>query len=198
MKDHAERVGSCGRSRHVFLLTLLTLLSTFGLQCGANRPPTLIRNIDLSVVNENTPIDSQIFQLVALDPEGSPVTYALNGTNVFRVDRRTGVVYVAAPIDREQLGENIQFTIVIEDQVGNGMANNVVRIPVTVYVIDENDNPPQFQVNIAPSTFTLLHVWSRDTCKGSLGCSTSLSIIVAFGRKAIDKKSSSELRLDGI
>lgn len=141
-------------SGHVFdrfrlvKLSLLLLLSICIRQCDANRPPTLIRNIDLSVVNENTPIDSQVFQLVALDPEGSPVTYALNGTNVFRVDRKSGVVSVASTIDREQLGEHIHFTVIIEDQVASGIQNNVVKIPVTVYVIDENDNPPKFQVTL--------------------------------------------------
>lgn len=144
MRSHC--VGGREYALHTLLLFLYLIIAQLSF-CEANRPPTLIRNIDLSVVNENTPLDTQVFQLVALDPEGSPVAYHLNGTRVFRVDKRTGIVYVAAPIDREQLGESIHFTVIIEDQVGNGLANNIVKIPVTVLVIDENDNPPEFRVS---------------------------------------------------
>lgn len=49
-----------------FLLLFLQSVNVFAL----NRPPTLIRNIDLSTINENAPVNSHVFQLVAHDPEG--------------------------------------------------------------------------------------------------------------------------------
>jgi len=134
-------------------LILLCLISYCRIVWALNKPPALIRSIDLSTINENAPVNSHVFQLVAHDPEGTPVSFELHGTDLLRVDRRSGVVYVAKSIDREKTGEQISFSVIISDQVPannpinlNGQTDepNIVNIPVKVFVIDENDNSPVY------------------------------------------------------
>lgn len=139
------------------LINLVLLLFINSKQAFAlNKPPTLIRSIDLSTINENAPVNSHVFQLVAHDPEGTPVGFELHGTDLLRVDRRSGIVYVAKSIDRERTGEQIHFSVIISDQVpannpvnANGQTDepNVINIPVKVFVVDENDNSPVWQVS---------------------------------------------------
>jgi hypothetical protein len=35
--------------------------------------------------------------------------------------------------------------VTLQDEVGNGLPNNLVAIPVTVIILDENDNAPLFK-----------------------------------------------------
>ncbi|RWS15955.1 cadherin-87A-like protein [Dinothrombium tinctorium] len=110
-------------------------------------PPAFVKNIDLSLIQENTPIGTSAFQLVAKDPEGSELKYGIEGTDLLEVNSRNGKVFVAKNIDRETLGESIRFFVTVEDVVGNGFENNIVRVPVTVLILDENDNAPKFITN---------------------------------------------------
>lgn len=80
----------------------------------------------------------------------------MHGTDLLRVDRRTGVVYVAKSIDREKTGEQINFSVIISDQVPvnnpinvNGQTDepNVINTQVKVFVLDENDNNPVWTVS---------------------------------------------------
>ena len=96
------------------------------------------------------------FRLEGLDPEGSPVTYGIEGTDKLQVDAITGDVTVAKPIDRESRSEvndnEIRLTVTIQDEAGGeGTAPNVVRVPISVIVLDENDNEPVFQGTSATS-----------------------------------------------
>lgn len=50
---------------------------------------------------ESTPVGEVVYRLEGYDPEGSPVHYGLLGTDRFTVDRDTGEVTVAKPLDRE-------------------------------------------------------------------------------------------------
>lgn len=142
----------------LILINLILLILINGKLVNAlNKPPTLIRSIDLTTINENTPVNTYVFQLVAHDPENTPVSYELDGTDLFRVDRRTGIVYVAKSIDREKTGEQIQFSVILQDQVPpnspistNGQPDeaNIVNIPVKVFCVDENDNSPIWSVSV--------------------------------------------------
>lgn len=51
-----------------------------------------------------------------------------------------------------QVNDTLNFFVTIEDEVEDAPVggNNVVRVPVTVIVLDENDNPPKFN-NVSPS-----------------------------------------------
>jgi hypothetical protein len=35
--------------------------------------------------------------------------------------------------------------VTLQDEVGSGLPNNLVPIPVTVIILDENDNAPVFK-----------------------------------------------------
>ncbi len=66
---------------------------------------------------------------------------------MFSVDRRTGEVRVARPIDRETSSGEIRLAVTIEDEVGGGEdeeeedevtptgSPNVVRVPISVIVL---------------------------------------------------------------
>lgn len=106
-------------------------------------------------LTENTPLGSAIYTLKGEDPEGSEVMFAIDGTDMFLVDETTGVVTVALSIDREsQSGINdneIRFSVIIRDVVQEGM-DNIVKVPISVIVLDENDNAPKFRSSPYSST----------------------------------------------
>ena len=43
----------------------------------------------------------------------------------------------------EQTADSVRLQVTAEDEVAGG-ANNVVTLPITLIVIDANDNPPRF------------------------------------------------------
>ena len=62
-------------------------------------------------------------------------------------DPNTGAVTVVRDIDRESLKENeIRLTVSVQDEPVDGQREpNVVRVPISVIILDENDNQPVFQ-----------------------------------------------------
>lgn len=47
-----------------------------------------------------------------------------------------------------QVNDTLNFFVTLEDEVGsseNGVMNNIVPVPISVIVADENDNPPLFK-----------------------------------------------------
>lgn len=85
-----------------------------------------------------------VFRLEGTDPENSPVYFGLEGTNLLSVNRNTGEVTVKNTIDREET-DTLKFFITLEDIVGGQHDNNIVKVPVSVIILDENDNVPRFQ-----------------------------------------------------
>lgn len=46
----------------------------------------------------------------------------------------------------QQTHEKLSFLVSIKDKVSDsGENDNFVQVPITVIVLDENDNPPEFQ-----------------------------------------------------
>ncbi|GFG39325.1 hypothetical protein Cfor_05830, partial [Coptotermes formosanus] len=43
------------------------------------------------------------------------------------------------------VNDTLKFRVTLQDEVGNGLPNNLVAIPVTVIILDENDNAPLFK-----------------------------------------------------
>ena len=44
-----------------------------------------------------------------------------------------------------QVNDTLKFQVTLQDEVGNGLPNNLVAIPVTLIILDENDNAPVFK-----------------------------------------------------
>lgn len=141
----------------LFLVTILTftLFSTLiitpchGYYTGnRNQPPIFIQTGDMSIITENLPVGSFVNTLKATDPEGLNLTYGLYGTSLLKVDSHTGTISTAAAIDREVVGDSIRFYVTVEDTVADPEDNhdksNLVTVPVTVSLVDVNDNSPKF------------------------------------------------------
>ncbi|KAG5879259.1 hypothetical protein JTB14_012529 [Gonioctena quinquepunctata] len=95
------------------------------------------------VIPENTPVGTVIYTLQGNDPENSPVHYDLQGTDILQVDHTSGKVTVVKPLDYET-NNTLNVIVTIEDEVEGGGKNNIVEVPITVIISDENDNPPEF------------------------------------------------------
>lgn len=54
-------------------------------------------------VSETTPVGTVIYTLEGSDPENSTVQFDLEGTDVLKVNRKTGEVTVIKPLDREEV-----------------------------------------------------------------------------------------------
>lgn len=84
------------------LLLLLLQLSCCA-NAQLNRPPQFVPGGDMArfSLREDAPLGAPVYQLRGTDPEGSSVHYSISGT-FFTVDRGSGVVTLAKPLDREK------------------------------------------------------------------------------------------------
>ncbi|XP_050727023.1 cadherin-87A-like [Eriocheir sinensis] len=128
------------RRDQTFVPLLLASLLVSGAM--ANLPPSFTADMNLHVVSESTPVGAAIYTLKGSDPEGGPVAFGLSGTDRLRVDPTSGVVTIVRPLDREK-NDTLRLVVTVEDEV-SGANNNVVRVPVSLIVLDDNDNPPKF------------------------------------------------------
>ena len=119
-----------------------------------NLAPFFTDDMNQHTLKENTPVGTVVYRLLGEDPEGSPVTFGIEGTKKLKVDPRSGEVTVAEEIDREsptgELGlsndNEFRLTVIIQDTVAEGEGSpNIVRVPISVIVLDENDNEPVFR-----------------------------------------------------
>lgn len=99
------------------------------------------------VLYENVPVGTVVFRLEGSDPEDSNVTFGSIGSDHFSVDPVSGNITLVKPLDREET-DSLTFLVSIRDQVdpaGESEQDNVVQQPITFIILDENDNPPEFQ-----------------------------------------------------
>uniref|UniRef100_A0A8C5GJU8 Cadherin-12 n=1 Tax=Gouania willdenowi TaxID=441366 RepID=A0A8C5GJU8_GOUWI len=96
-------------------------------------------------VYENSPSGTEVGSVTARDPDSrnSPVRYFMDskedGVRYFRIDESTGVIRTTQPLDREDMPwHNIT---VMASEVDNPVLFS--HVPVTVQVLDVNDNPPE-------------------------------------------------------
>ncbi|XP_026727127.1 cadherin-87A [Trichoplusia ni] len=111
---------------------------------SANMLPYFTQDMNNLALSESTPVGTVVYTLQGVDPDGLPMKYSLVGTDKFSVDPSTGEVTLDRPLDRE-VEDTIKFLVSIEDQDPDGVQNLVQSQPVTVIVLDENDNPPIFK-----------------------------------------------------
>ncbi|XP_055907536.1 cadherin-87A isoform X2 [Eupeodes corollae] len=129
------------------VLPLIVLALVKITKCDTNLPPVFTQEMNNIVLSENKTVGSVVYQLEAFDPEGSNVTFGSIGSDHFKVDPESGNITLIKPLDREEKA-TLTFLVTIRDRVnpeGESDQDNVVQVPITVIVLDENDNPPEFQ-----------------------------------------------------
>ncbi|CAL9687497.1 unnamed protein product [Knipowitschia caucasica] len=106
-----------------------------------NGPYSKNGNMALFSLSEDTPIGSQIYCLNGTDPEGSTVTYGLSfepgSKKYFSVNPNTGIITLIEALDREKQ-DSIDVLVSISD------GQSQVEERVTVFVMDTNDEKPEF------------------------------------------------------
>lgn len=110
-------------------------------------PPVFTQTLNNIVLYENVPVGTVVFRLEGSDPEDSNVTFGSIGSDHFSVDPVSGNITLVKPLDREET-DSLTFLVSIRDQVdpaGESEQDNVVQQPITFIILDENDNPPEFQ-----------------------------------------------------
>uniref|UniRef100_A0A673CIP0 Cadherin-related family member 1 n=1 Tax=Sphaeramia orbicularis TaxID=375764 RepID=A0A673CIP0_9TELE len=107
-----------------------------------NGPYSQNGNLALFSLSEDTPVGTQIYQLNGTDPEGHEVRYGLSfdpgSKEYFRVDPISGNITLIEKLDREK-----QDSIDVLVSITDGISKVVER--VTIFVMDANDEKPEFQ-----------------------------------------------------
>ncbi|XP_017767839.1 PREDICTED: cadherin-87A isoform X2 [Nicrophorus vespilloides] len=139
-------MGFLGPMSWIQVLVSALLMNGWWVCEGANLPPVFTLDINNLALAETTPVGTVVFTLEGSDPENSTVHFGLNGTDLLKVNRDTGAVTVVKPLDRE-INDTLNFSVTLEDEVQDAPVggNNLVTVPVTVIILDENDNAPMFQ-----------------------------------------------------
>ncbi|NXT24697.1 CDHR2 protein, partial [Syrrhaptes paradoxus] len=115
------------------------VLSTLLLVVSGNTAP--IFNMTVIYVPEDLELGQEAFQLTAIDLDGDPLTYSIEGPDAFyfSVNPQTGVVTLRNSLDRE-LQARLTLTVKVSDGI-----NTAISRKLTIIVEDRNDNAPVFQ-----------------------------------------------------
>ncbi|XP_064554769.1 cadherin-87A isoform X2 [Drosophila montana] len=163
------------------LMLLIICLASELVSSETNLPPVFTQTLNNIVLYENVPVGTVVFRLEGYDPEQSNVTFGSIGSDHFSVDPVSGNITLVKPLDREET-DSLTFLVSIRDRVdpnGESEQDNVVEQPITFIILDENDNPPEFQntpyetdVNedaaVGTTIFDQILVKDRDTIGDSL------------------------------
>ncbi|KAG7455070.1 hypothetical protein MATL_G00252560 [Megalops atlanticus] len=110
-----------------------------------DEPPVFSMDFYIMDVYENAPIGTEVGVVTAQDPDSSnsAVRYFIdrseNGDAYFNIDATTGVITTAQTLDREDTAW-YNITVVASEVENPSLLSHV---PVTVQVLDVNDNPPE-------------------------------------------------------
>ncbi|XP_051936121.1 cadherin-related family member 1 isoform X2 [Hippocampus zosterae] len=107
-----------------------------------NGPYSNNGNMALFSLSEDTPVGTQIYCLNGTDPEGQEVSYGLSfdpgSKEYFRVNPKTGNITLVQKLDREK-----QDSLDVMVSITDGKSKVVER--VTIFVMDTNDEKPEFK-----------------------------------------------------
>ena len=123
-----------------------------------DNPPIFPVLVFLMSVNEHEPVGFPIGSVNATDAdinENSVINfYLVNGTEFFSINVSTGQLSVASDIDREP-DNNTAILIVRAANIVPGVPNqfDVVTSVVYIYILDINDNNPQYDGPLTNSVF---------------------------------------------
>lgn len=97
-------------------------------------------------VSEGAAVDTMVFRVVATDADdqlnGGIFYYIVDGNRdrQFRIDEATGQIVLNKPLDRESV-DRYTLTVGVRDA---GQPNLSTSTSITIEVVDENDNAPEF------------------------------------------------------
>ncbi|XP_055585161.1 cadherin-87A [Uranotaenia lowii] len=151
------------------LTTLLLMMALLLQTCHCNLPPIFTQDMNNLALSESTPLGTVVYRLEGYDPEGGAVSFGLLGSDNFMVDSISGDVKVIRPLDREAQ-DTLSFSVTIKDRVNasfDSENDNVVNVPITIIVLDENDNPPEFR-NVPYETEVLENAKPGTTVFGAI------------------------------
>uniref|UniRef100_A0A4W6E9G4 Cadherin-related family member 1 n=1 Tax=Lates calcarifer TaxID=8187 RepID=A0A4W6E9G4_LATCA len=127
---------------HFGFMSLSSAQADFAPYFYDNGPYSHNGNLALFSLSEDTPVGTQIYCLNGTDPEGQEVRYGLSfdpgSKEYFRVDPQTGNITLVEKLDREK-----QDSIDVLVSITDGRSKVVER--VTIFVMDANDEKPEFQ-----------------------------------------------------
>ncbi|XP_035982282.1 cadherin-related family member 1 isoform X2 [Fundulus heteroclitus] len=107
-----------------------------------NDPYSNNGNLAMFSLSEDTPVGTQIYRLNGTDPEGQEVRFGLSfdqgSKEYFRVDPKSGNITLVEKLDREE-----QDSVDVNISITDGRSEVVER--VTIFVMDANDEKPEFQ-----------------------------------------------------
>ncbi|GAB6020348.1 hypothetical protein CHUAL_003060 [Chamberlinius hualienensis] len=111
-----------------------------------DHPPVFEQDVYEAHLREGVPVGSTVVTVRATDRDADDngrIAYELlHNENMFRVDSQTGVVSTRRQLDRETVAE-YELAIKAVDQ-GSISSRKSATTTVKVYVLDDNDNYPQF------------------------------------------------------
>ncbi|XP_076014483.1 cadherin-18 [Genypterus blacodes] len=119
-----------------------TLKITVG---DVDEPPVFSMDYYIMDVYENSPAGTEVGAVTARDPDNrnSPVRYFLDskeeGIRYFRINEDNGVIRTTQPLDREETPWH-NITVMASEVDSPSLLS---QVPVTVQVLDVNDNPPE-------------------------------------------------------
>lgn len=106
--------------------------------------PVFVTSSQVSKVREDVAIGTRVIRLNATDADGKGLTFKLNSGNTggaFKIYSSTGLITVAAKLDREKIEQYI-LTVKATDPDGQSVSYNA-----TINITDVNDNAPVFKNN---------------------------------------------------
>uniref|UniRef100_A0A3Q1IK51 Photoreceptor cadherin n=1 Tax=Anabas testudineus TaxID=64144 RepID=A0A3Q1IK51_ANATE len=124
------------------LISLSTARADFAPYFYDNGPYSQNGNLALFSLSEDTPVGTQIYCLNGTDPEGQEVRYGLSfdpgSKEYFSVDPESGNITLVEKLDREK-----QDSFDVFVSITDGQSKVVER--VTIFVMDANDEKPEFK-----------------------------------------------------
>ena len=109
-------------------------------------PKFSAENYAVTIV-ENIAVGTNILQVLASDNDSLIISFSLLQTSFsdyFEIDSETGVLYTVEFINREELGSNIQLTVIANNS--NDYENPLAStVPVEITILDLNDQAPSFE-----------------------------------------------------
>ena len=173
LRDHLDLVVTATDHGVPSLSSFITVsVDILDINDNAPRFPTITWNLN---VPENVPVGSVIFEVEATDPDlgrNGIITFELEGSKAFKMDKKSGVISTAESLDRESVTK-YEMIIIATD---GGDAPRSTRKEMIINIDDVNDSEPEFEslpfAIILPGSVTgttLLDVTAVDEDEGDNG-----------------------------